>query len=85
MNETEQRSRYSDRLLEGRGVGVRVQVRSRIVSSPQRPDRLWEPPSLLSNVYRLTPGVKRQGLQADHSPPASAEIKKMWIYTSTPQ
>jgi hypothetical protein len=20
----------------------------------------------------------------DHSPPASAEVKKMWIYTSTP-
>jgi hypothetical protein len=22
--------------------------------------------------------------EADHSPPASAEVKKMWIYTSTP-
>jgi hypothetical protein len=30
------------------------------------------------------PGVKRQGLEADHSPPTSAEVKKMWIYTSTP-
>jgi hypothetical protein len=30
-----------------------------------------------------SPGVKRPGLEADHSPPASAEIKKMWIYTST--
>ncbi|PNF25415.1 hypothetical protein B7P43_G08793 [Cryptotermes secundus] len=30
------------------------------------------------------PGVKRPGLEADHSPPTSAEIKKMWIYTSTP-
>jgi hypothetical protein len=29
------------------------------------------------------PGVKRQGGEADHSPPASAEIKKMWIYTSS--
>jgi hypothetical protein len=29
------------------------------------------------------PGVKRQGLEADHSPPTSAEVKKMWIYTST--
>jgi hypothetical protein len=28
---------------------------------------------LLSNGYR---GVKRQGLEADHSPPSSAEIKK---------
>jgi hypothetical protein len=32
----------------------------------------------------LSSGVKRQGHEADHSPPASAEVKKMWIYTSTP-
>jgi hypothetical protein len=30
------------------------------------------------------PGVKRQGREADHSPPTNAEVKKMWIYTSTP-
>jgi hypothetical protein len=30
------------------------------------------------------PGVKRQGREADHSPPTSAEVNKMWIYTSTP-
>jgi hypothetical protein len=29
-------------------------------------------------------GVKRQGREADHLPPASTEVKKMWIYTSTP-
>jgi hypothetical protein len=29
-------------------------------------------------------GVKQQGREADHSPPTSAEVKKMWIYTSTP-
>jgi hypothetical protein len=29
-------------------------------------------------------GVKRQGREADHSPTTSAEVKKMWIYTSTP-
>jgi hypothetical protein len=32
----------------------------------------------------LSPGVKRQGREVDHSPPTSAEVKKMWIYTSTP-
>jgi hypothetical protein len=37
--------------LEGRGVGVRVPVVSRIVSSPRRPDRLWGAPNLLSNRY----------------------------------
>jgi hypothetical protein len=29
-------------------------------------------------------GVKRPGRQADHSPPTSAEVKKMCIYTSAP-
>jgi hypothetical protein len=32
----------------------------------------------------LSPGVKRQGFEADHSPPASAEVMKMWIYTFIP-
>jgi hypothetical protein len=65
--------------LDGRGVGVRDPVGSRIFSSPRRPDRLWGPPSLLSNGYQ---GVKRTGREADHSPPTSAEVKKIWIYTS---
>jgi hypothetical protein len=30
----------------------------------------------------LSRGVKRPGREADHSPPASAEVKKMWNYTS---
>jgi hypothetical protein len=71
--------------LSYREVGVRVPVGSNIFTSPYRPDRLWGPLSLLSNGYRgLTPGVKRQGCDADHSPPTNAEVKKMWIYTSTP-
>jgi hypothetical protein len=32
----------------------------------------------------LSPGVKRPGREADRSSPISAEIKKMWIYASTP-
>jgi hypothetical protein len=32
----------------------------------------------------LSPAVKRPGREADHSPPASAKVKKTWIYTSTP-
>jgi hypothetical protein len=32
----------------------------------------------------LSPGVKRPEREVDHSPLTSAEIKKMWIYTSTP-
>jgi hypothetical protein len=30
----------------------------------------------------FSPDVKRQGREPDHSPPTSAEVKKMWIYTS---
>jgi hypothetical protein len=35
-------------------------------------------------IITLSPGVKRAGREADHSPPTSNEVKKMWIYTSTP-
>jgi hypothetical protein len=44
--------------MDDRGVGVRVPVRTRIFSSPRRPDRLRGPPSLLSNGYR---GIFPQG------------------------
>jgi hypothetical protein len=32
----------------------------------------------------LSPGLKRQELEADHSASSSAEVKKTWIYTPTP-
>jgi hypothetical protein len=38
--------------LDDRGVGVRVPVGSKIFSSPRRPDRLWGPPTILSNGHR---------------------------------
>jgi hypothetical protein len=38
--------------LEDRGIGVRVPVGSRILYSPRRPDRLWDPPNLLSGGYQ---------------------------------
>jgi hypothetical protein len=56
-----------------------------IFSTPRRPDWLWDPP----NSYPIGTGdlsleVKRHGREADHSPPTIAEVKKVWIYTSTP-
>jgi hypothetical protein len=38
--------------LDGRGVGVRLPVGERFFSSPRSPERLWGPPSLLTNRYR---------------------------------
>jgi hypothetical protein len=75
--------------LDDRGVGVQVLVGSRIFSSPRHPDQLWGPPSLVSNGYQGLflcggGGGKQQGRGADHSPPASKEVKKMWIYTPAP-
>jgi hypothetical protein len=73
--------------LEERAVGVRVPVGSKMFSSPRRPDRLWLG-STQSPIERLlealSPGIKLPGREVNHSPPANAEVKKMWIYTSTP-
>jgi hypothetical protein len=64
--------------LDDRGVRVRVPVGSRIFSSPRRPDRLWvNPTSYPMGTGGSFPGVKRPGREADHSPPASAEVKKI--------
>jgi hypothetical protein len=42
-----------------------------------RPDRSWDPPSLLYNGYRVSfPGVKRPGRGVNHQPPYSAEVKE---------
>jgi hypothetical protein len=55
------------------------------LSSPQTPDRLWGPPSLLYNHYRrLFLRVKRSRRQADHSSIFSTDVKRDWSYTSTP-
>jgi hypothetical protein len=71
--------------LDDWGVGVLVPVGARIFTSPCCPDRLCGPHNLLSNVPGdPSPEVKRPGREADHSPPTSAEVKKTWIYTSTP-
>jgi hypothetical protein len=72
--------------LDCRRVGVQVLVRTRMFSFSRRPDRPCGPLSLLSYGYRWLsfPGVKRLGCEADHSPASSAEVKKMWLYTSTP-
>jgi hypothetical protein len=68
--------------LDDRGVGVRVPVGSRILFTSSTPDLGFTQP-IQWVPGALSPGVKRPGREADHSPPASVEVKKMWIYTST--
>jgi hypothetical protein len=71
--------------LDDHGVGVRVpwgknfhfSVSSRPVLEPTQPPIQRVPEA-------ISPGVKRPVREADHSPPASAEAKKTWVYTSTP-
>jgi hypothetical protein len=71
--------------LDDRGVVDRVPVVSRILFSTSsrpalgstQPPTQWVPEALF-------PAVKRPRREADNSSPASAEVKKMWIYTSTP-
>jgi hypothetical protein len=50
---------------------------SRPALGPTQPPIQWVP-------VVFSPGVKRPGREADYSPPTSAEVKKTWIYTSTP-
>jgi hypothetical protein len=37
----------------------------------------------VNSIYWIL-GAKRLGCEADHLPPTSAEVKKTWVYTSTP-
>jgi hypothetical protein len=49
---------------------------SRQVLGPTQTPIQWVPGA-------LSPGVKRQGRETDHSPPTTVEVKKMWIYISS--
>jgi hypothetical protein len=63
--------------LDDRGVGVRVPLASRIFSTLSRPALGSTQPPVQWVPGALSPGVKRQERESDHSPPANAEVKKM--------
>jgi hypothetical protein len=63
--------------IPGRGKIFLFSEASRPALGPIQPPIEWVPGA-------LSLGVKRPGREADHSPPTSAEVKKTWIYTSTP-
>jgi hypothetical protein len=65
--------------LDGRGVGFRVLAGARIFSTSSRP--VLEPTQHVIQwiPVALPPGVKRQGREADYSPPTNAKVKNTWI------
>jgi hypothetical protein len=65
--------------LNCQGVWVRVSVWSRMFSFPRPLDRSWGP-----STEGSFPTETHPGREAHHSPTTSAEVKNMWIYTSTP-
>jgi hypothetical protein len=66
--------------LDGRGVGLRILADNRkCMSSPQAGSGN-HPASYLMG---LSPEIKRQRSEANHSLPYNAEVN-MWSYTSTP-
>jgi hypothetical protein len=81
------RSRYSNCLRTSRPGGQSsspCRVNSFLFSTASKPDLGLTRPPIQWAPGPLSPGVKRQGREADHSPPTSAEVKKMWIYIFTP-
>jgi hypothetical protein len=69
--------------MDDRGFGVRVPVGSRILHIFQTGFGVHPAPYPVETEGVLSLGAKRLGREAKHSPPTRAEVKKMWIYTST--
>jgi hypothetical protein len=54
-----------------------------LLSKSSRPALASTQPLIQWVSGALSPGVKQLGREVDHSPPASAKVKNMWIYLST--
>jgi hypothetical protein len=72
--------------LDDRGVGVPSPGGGKNFhfSMSFRPFSGAHPASYPMGTGGSFPGVKRQGREADHSPPARAEVKKTWVYNPLP-
>jgi hypothetical protein len=87
MLTTCERSRYSDWLRAGKPRGRSSSPgggKDFLFSMPFRPalGPTQHPIQWVPGAF--SPGVERPGREADHSPSTSGEVKRMWIYTSTP-
>jgi len=75
------KSRYSDSLRDERSADP-IPVGDEIFRT--RPDRLWGPPNLLYNGYRVFPGGKAVGTWRLPPTPFSAEVKErveLYLYS----
>jgi hypothetical protein len=80
------RSRYSDWLRAGRPRGRNSspgRVKNFLFSTSSIPALRFTQLPIQWVRGLFSPGIKQPESEADHSPPASAEVKKMGIYTST--
>jgi hypothetical protein len=76
---------YSDWLGVGRpGFDSRQRQQIAHFSTSSRPALGSTQPPIQWVPGDISPDLKRLERDADHSPPSSAEVKKTWIYTSTP-
>jgi hypothetical protein len=66
-----------DELSRGRVKNCLFSMLSRPALGPTQPPIQWVPGA-------LSPGLMRPGREAVHLTPTSAEVKKMWMYTFTP-
>jgi hypothetical protein len=66
------------------GYGLERGCRSSPGRSPYRTGSWTQPAFYPMDTGVLSPGLRQQGLEADHSSPASTDVKKTRIYTATP-
>jgi hypothetical protein len=70
---------------DDQGIGVRVPVGQEFsLLHVIETGSVGHPTSYPVGTGALFPGVKRTGLEADHSPPSNAEVRKMCVYTFPP-
>jgi hypothetical protein len=70
--------------LDDRGFESRQELGNLLLTTVSRPALGTNQPPIqwIPGVPNLV--VKRQGIEATHSPPSNAELKNAWSYTSTP-